>query len=68
MDSDATLEQAYKNGYNFGLKDGINRMIERLTAKSGIKVSGVPHYVATDHDLAIIKQLVLEELSHDLDP
>lgn len=66
MDPHTATEQAYKNGYDSGLKAGIDRMIERLAAKSGITVSGVPHYVATDHDLLVIKQLILEELSHDL--
>lgn len=68
MDPHTATEVAYKNGFDTGLKAGIDRMIERLTAKSGITVSGVPHYVATDHDLTVIKQLILEELSHDPNP
>lgn len=53
-------ELAYKNGYNVGKQDTVDRVIERVKAESALNIAGLIHYIVTDHDLKRIKEAILE--------
>ena len=61
MDIWAASEYAYKNGYAAGKEDAINQFIEKVKAESAVSIAGVTHYVMTEHQLEVIKKIILEE-------
>jgi hypothetical protein len=58
-------ELAYKNGFAAGKEAVVDEIIDRIKANQGLNVQGIPHYIVTDHQLAVIKKLVLEKKDED---
>ena len=61
MDTDQiAVEVAYTEGYRTGKKAAVEEFIERLKAESALNIAGYWNYVIAEHQLEVIKRLVLE--------
>ena len=61
MNIHTATEVAYTNGFRAGKKAAVERVIDMVKAENDIDIKGVTHYVVTDHQLEVIKNLILEE-------
>jgi hypothetical protein len=68
MDPNTATEVAFKNGFDAGLNKALTELTARLTAKPGLGVKGVPHYITTDHELKVLTDLIRKEFSYDPNP
>ena len=50
----------YDSGYEAGKKAAVEELIERLKAESALNIAGYWNYVIAEHQLEVIKKLVLE--------
>ena len=55
-----TLEAKYDEGYKAGKQAAVEEFIERLKAESALNIAGYWNYVIAEHQLEVIKRLVLE--------
>lgn len=54
------LEAKYDEGYKAGKQAAVEEFIERLKAESALNIAGYWNYVIAEHQLEVIKRLVLE--------
>ena len=50
----------YDSGYEAGKQAAVDQIIERIKAESALNIAGMIHYIVVDHQLEVIKKLVLE--------
>ena len=50
----------YDSGYEAGKKAAVEDFMERIKAESALNIAGMIHYIVVDHQLEVIKRLVLE--------
>ena len=55
------IQVAYEEGYEAGKQAALDRIIEMITAKQAININGVAHYVMTDQQLEVSKNIILEK-------
>ena len=57
---EAVIKFAYNGAYEAGKKAAVEDFMERLKAESALNIAGYWNYVIAEHQLEVIKKLVLE--------